>query len=252
MNVVLKWMYFYVGSGLRNLNSYYYWWSVSFFWLLCRHTASAPTTAGTHTVVCSNKVAWKRLARRHSRNAPHPGQQLIFYFDVFVEFVISLFISCIKMNIISCIHLFYLPGSDFIYSCLTNLILVGRPRTVSSVQFNLIYFEFRFHVYFFIHFQFICHYLYLFQRFMPFFMIFFIILMSIFLINFQFVCHFFGSIPNFWSKFLIHFNFYAHFYQQFQIFLSYLEQIQVSCTFFLKFLKAKSEIFSLFAFYFIC
>jgi len=55
----------------------------------------------------------------------HLGQQFIFYFDVFVEFLyISLFIAYIRIIIISCIHLCYLHGSDFTFLCSLNIVLV--------------------------------------------------------------------------------------------------------------------------------
>ena len=50
--------------------------------VFCRHTASAPITSRTQ-VVCSNKVARKRLARRHSRNGSWT-HQCCFEVDVFV------------------------------------------------------------------------------------------------------------------------------------------------------------------------
>jgi len=55
----------------------------------------------------------------------HPGQQLIFYSDVFVEFVYtSLFIVYIRIIVIPCIHLCSWHGSDFIYLCSINIVLV--------------------------------------------------------------------------------------------------------------------------------
>jgi len=52
-----------------------------------------------------------------------------------------------SINIISCIHLFYSPGSDFIYLCLTNIILV---LFIFVILFNI-----HVHVYIFVHDSFI-------------------------------------------------------------------------------------------------
>ena len=52
--------------------SYHHSWPSLIFGFLGKpphcHTASAPSTAGTHTGGGSNKVGWSRLAQRHSRN----------------------------------------------------------------------------------------------------------------------------------------------------------------------------------------
>jgi len=54
---------------IRTRANVYLIWNF-FFWLWCRHTASAPITSGQSDVVCSNKEVQKRLAQieRHSRN----------------------------------------------------------------------------------------------------------------------------------------------------------------------------------------
>jgi len=46
------------------------------------------------------------------------------------------------------------------------------------------------------------------------------------------LCHFFWSISNFWSKFLINFNFYAHFFQSFHMFIPLLRSFNFYSIFF--------------------
>jgi len=55
----------------------------------------------------------------------HPGQQLIFYFDVIVELFLYIFHCLLHiLNLLLFVAIICVIGSDFIYLCLTNMILV--------------------------------------------------------------------------------------------------------------------------------
>jgi len=58
----------------------------------------------------------------------HPGRQLILYFDVCVKFVLYIFHYLLhtlqSILLYELVHLFDLPDSVVIYSCLTNIISI--------------------------------------------------------------------------------------------------------------------------------